>query len=128
MNSIESRYRGKQGEEYHSNKHFLNDEVKEMIAKNRVKKLLRFIKPDTVFLEYGVGGGFNIKNLAAKEKHGFDIAISVKEQIEKLGIKFYNMESDIPNEYYDVILCNHVLEHVPNPIDTLNIIKSKLKV
>ncbi|MFC6877366.1 methyltransferase domain-containing protein [Flavobacterium myungsuense] len=32
----------------------------------------------------------------------------------------------MPSDYYDVIICNHVLEQVPNPIETLSIIKSKL--
>ncbi|RZJ72053.1 MAG: methyltransferase domain-containing protein [Flavobacterium sp.] len=124
MDKIENRYTGELGEQYHANKHFLNDEVKEMMAEKRVKKFLRFVKPETRLLEYGVGGGFNIKNLVCKEKDGFDIATSIKDQVEKLGIRFIDSEDKIPNDYYDVIICNHVLEHVPNPIETLSIIKS----
>lgn len=126
MDKIENRYTGELGEQYHANKHFLNDEVKEMMAEKRVKKFLRFVKPETRLLEYGVGGGFNIKNLVCKEKDGFDIATSIKDQVEKLGIRFIDSEDKIPIDYYDVIICNHVLEHVPNPIETLSIIKSKL--
>ena len=124
---IEDRYKDELGAAYHSHKHLLNDEVKAMMAENRVKKFLKYVSPDTLLLEYGVGGGFNIKNLVCKEKHGFDIATSVQEQVQKFGIKFFNKEEEIANEYYDVIICNHVLEHVPNPIETLSIIQSKLK-
>jgi SAM-dependent methyltransferase len=127
MKKIENRYKDELGESYHLNKHLLNEEVKELMSENRVKKFMRFIKSNTVLLEYGVGGGFNINKLVCKEKHGFDIATSVKEQVEKFGIKFINKVEDIPNEYYDVIICNHVLEHVPNPPETLSIIKTKLK-
>jgi SAM-dependent methyltransferase len=127
MEALENRYKNELGEAYHANKHFLNDEVKAMMAETRVKKFLKYINPDTLLLEYGIGGGFNIKNIICKEKHGFDIATSIREQIESMGIKFFCKEEDVPNKHYDVIICHHVLEHVPNPPETLSIIKSKLK-
>ena len=127
MKELENRYKGDLGNDYHSDKHLLSDKIKELMYESRSKKFIKHVNPNTVLLEYGVGGGFNLNKLICKEKHGFDIAVSVQEEVEKLGINFIINEKDLKEEYYDVVICNHVLEHVTNPIETLNLIKAKLK-
>lgn len=127
MNSIEDVYKKESGTNYHQKKYLLNDNISLLISKKRKEKFEPFISADDKLLEYGVGGGFNIRLIDCKEKVGFDIAESVREQIAQLNINFKSAIDDIPDSYFDVVICNHVLEHVHSPIDTLVIIKAKMK-
>ncbi|MCX6171132.1 MAG: class I SAM-dependent methyltransferase [Ignavibacteriales bacterium] len=46
--------------------------------------------------------------------------IDLENEIEKLD--------NIPNNYFDVIICSHVIEHIPNGIEVINRLTKKIKV
>tara|TARA_B110000438_G_C15820438_1_gene654152 strand:+ start:4148 stop:5017 length:870 start_codon:yes stop_codon:yes gene_type:complete len=79
-------------------------------------------------LDFGCGAGDFLK--AAKEKSTSVIGIELQENyIEHLreeNIKCYKDLNEINNNSIDVIFSFHVLEHLPNPIDILRKMKSKL--
>ena len=87
-----------------------------------------YIKADDIILDFGCGSGTTLKYINCKEKNGFEInPYAVKYNIEVNGIKTYCEIDDIPDNYYDVIISNHALEHVPTPYETLLKLKNKLK-
>ena len=87
-----------------------------------------YINSTDVVLDFGCGSGTNIKNIQCAEKAGFEInPYAVKYNVEVNGIKTYSELDDIPNNYFDVIISNHALEHVPTPYETLLILREKLK-
>ncbi len=80
---------------------------------------------DNKILEFGCGVGNNLSHI--KNRYGYDINKSLYPALKKQGIIMYNKQNDIPDNYFDDILICMVLEHLPNPIATLNFLKGKLK-
>ena len=90
----------------------------------RFEKSLDFIKsakPKKV-LDAGCGDGFfaeKIKNMLQTEVFGVDISQGAIDAAIAKGItaKRVNLESNLPfdNEYFDLIYCGEVIEHVINP-------------
>ena len=126
MNALDL-YKKNGGEAYHSKKHFEDDKTVSLISKFRAKKFQPYILPNDKVLEYGVGAGWNLRNIKCSEKLGFDVATALKPLVEKYDIKFTNNPAEIPEAYFDVVICHHVLEHVPNPLETLKELKLYMK-
>lgn len=80
---------------------------------------------DTVF-EFGCGNGRNLLALRSKEKAGFDVNEHSRAVAVRAGLKVYDCVDDIPRTHWSVVVCNHVLEHVGAPLDTLRLLKSLL--
>ncbi|MCB9246930.1 MAG: class I SAM-dependent methyltransferase [Flavobacteriales bacterium] len=105
----------------------LNKKGFALIERRRTKKIGRFVDLEYKIFEYGVGPGWNISGLDCAEKIGFDIAVSLQTQVEGLGIKFINKIGEEQSGRYDLIICSHVLEHLENPAEALESMKTLLK-
>jgi len=116
------------GEEYYDELYF--DEQKK-VGKIRasIKKELfqQHIDKETVLVEFGSGGGFLLKELEVKEAVGIEINDVARAYAEKNGIKCYKHTSELPDNYADVVISNHVLEHTENPLGELRELRKKLK-
>lgn len=86
-----------------------------------------YITEGSIVVELGSGGGYLLKNLKAKEKIGIEINDIARKNAEEIGIKSVKYVDDISDEYADVIISTHVLEHVENPLGILRQLRSKLK-
>lgn len=105
---------------------------------NRGKDLFTLIKSqsNSKILEYGCGVSTHGIACAQKgcEVHAFDISITMlnysKERYtkRKLKAKFYQKEEELPSNYFDVIICSDVIEHVPDPYALLLNFMSWLKI
>ncbi len=76
-------------------------------------------------LEFGCGIGQNL--VIIKNAYGFDIDKELYPFLKERGIKTFNSLKEIPNKFFDEILLSMVLEHLPNPIETLTFLRKKLK-
>ena len=84
-------------------------------------------------LEIGPGMGFELE-FFSKKFYNSDIFaieknIECKKRLDSLGVKICNddlFETEHFNKKFDLIIINHVLEHVTNPIKFLKNIKLKL--
>lgn len=76
-------------------------------------------------LEFGVGLGHNISTF--KKAVGYDISKFAVDFCTTKGILTTTKINKIFNNYYDIVLSVHVLEHVENPLKTLRVIHSKLR-
>ena len=74
-----------------------------------------------------VAGRYVLDKLNVKEKHGFDINPNALEQARSFNIKTYNNIDNLPDNYFDKIISNHALEHVPNFHHSLKKLREKLK-
>lgn len=134
MNKIESNfeervkdhYLEERGEAYHLKKRKLNPELIPWVAKLRAEKFQPFIKPEESVFEYGAGAGWNLMNLKCKSKAAYDLSSLNKKLFTESSIEFFEQESQIPNEKFDVTICHHVLEHVPYPGVTLSVLRNSL--
>jgi 2-polyprenyl-3-methyl-5-hydroxy-6-metoxy-1,4-benzoquinol methylase len=85
-------------------------------------------------LDVGCGGGFFLriaKQLGAKVK-GIEPSPIGAECARASGLDVFNgtleqyLEQERIQEQYDIITCNHALEHMPNPVQTLSGMKKLL--
>jgi len=81
--------------------------------------------PNSRVLEFGCGIGQNLVKI--KNKYGYDINKTIYPFLKEQGFILYNSEEEIPDDYFDEILVHNVLEHLPNPLETLKILRTKLK-
>lgn len=83
------------------------------------------VKNKKVF-EYGCGLGQNIF-LLKENAVGYDISKASEEFCKKKGINFERDIKKVKEKAFDIVLSSHSLEHVDNPLDTLKLLKTKLK-
>lgn len=100
-----------------------------------LKKSVSFIKGDwgNVILDYGCGNGDFLKVMKGFgwDVYGYDPDEKAVKVAKKNGIAntHHGDFKKLPfkNNYFDVITLNHVLEHLDDPIKTLNLLSAKLK-
>ncbi len=90
-------------------------------------KFIYYIKSDFNIIDFGCGGGFLLKNIICKEKIGVEINEFARKKAEENGIKTVEYISELPDNWADLIISNHALEHVHSPLDVLIQLKPKLK-
>jgi len=96
-------------------------------GKIQVHMFQPYIKADETVVEFGCGGGYLLDNIVAKEKIGIEINDAARAAATKNGIKSVKNVNDIPDNYADVIISTHALEHVENPMEILRELYKKLK-
>jgi len=117
----ESMYRGEQGRQYHEAVHRSSDNVLNAVASQRGRNFQPFIRSSDTVLEYGVGMGCNLRLLKCGRRIGYDLSEAGRTICEAAGIEFSSTLSLSENSV-DVVICSHVLEHVPDPMGTLETI------
>ena len=90
-------------------------------------KFKNYINKNDNIIDFGCGGGFLLKKIEAHEKLGIEINEHARRLARKNGIKVVSSIQEVENEWADVIISNHALEHVHNPLETLKELSSKLK-
>ena len=122
-------YEGDSGEAYHLAVHGQEIEspgvfrAKAELARYRY---FRDLSPDARVFEFGTGAGFNLKLIIAHEVAGFDISETARRLTRDQGIDVLEEMGTVPNHHYDVVLCRHVLEHVPTPVEILQSLATKI--
>ncbi|MGE5041736.1 MAG: class I SAM-dependent methyltransferase [Candidatus Levyibacteriota bacterium] len=98
----------------------------------RIAAIEKF-KPGGRLLDVGASTGFFLKSLLKHKKwDGEGVEYSrgaVAKRVDK-KIKIYTgdiFSKKIPNHAYDVVTMHSVFEHVPNPLETLQEVRKKLK-
>jgi len=93
----------------------------EIIFRERVRYLKKFLPPGASILDFGCGQGIFLK-IAQKfgyQAFGYDID-------PKANADFYSLK-EIPNRFFDAVVCFDVIEHVDDPQKILKNIGRKLK-
>ena len=96
------------------------------------RRLRKYIPRTGRLLEIGVGNASLLRFLRAKDfkVEGCDLARSICEHVQKTyGIEMHNCAvADVPNRCaYDVVVMNHVLEHVNDPVHFLTNARACMK-
>jgi SAM-dependent methyltransferase len=116
---IKERYQGERGREYHGEKRLIPERAFSWVSNHRLEKIAPHVKPKDVVMEYGVGFGWNIAKLDCQKRMGFDLSKHLAPTLEREGIEFVSDTLALEDHSVDVMVCHHVLEHVPTPIDVL---------
>jgi SAM-dependent methyltransferase len=122
-------YQGNQGSTYQHAVHGQQiDSPKVYRAKTRLARYRYFrdLPPETRIFEFGIGAGTNLAELDVAEKAGYDLSETARQVSRDHGISVFDDMNDVPDHHYDVVLARHVLEHVPDPVDVITLLKNKL--
>jgi SAM-dependent methyltransferase len=89
-------------------------------------KFAKYISPTSKVLDFGCGGGFLLKNLRCGHRVGVEVNPAAAESARKNGAEVFGRVEDVPDEYVDVIISNHALEHALQPLEELKSLHKKL--
>lgn len=84
------------------------------------------INPVDTVLDFGCGGGYLLNNLVCDRKLGVEINPVAREQAIQNGVECYSTLDSVPPESINVVISNHALEHVANPLEALEKMRSKI--
>lgn len=126
IQQIGAHYQRPAGQSYHESQFTITPTAEQWVMRMRASKFQRFIQPGDTVAEYGVGHGWNLARLQCGQRIGFDIGSGVEPVVSAHGIKFAPVWEDIKEASVNVVICHHVLEHVPQPLETLAAIRRVL--
>lgn len=126
MDPASGFYQGEQGRQYHEVKRRIPPEALPWVHALRAEKLRPWIREEDSVFEYGVGSGWNLANVSCRRKTGFDVRPELKERVESLRIEFYANTAHLPAGSFNLVLCHHTLEHLPDPVRALGEMKRLL--
>ena len=86
------------------------------------------VKPDLAVLDFGCGGGFLLSNYTCAKKVGVELNPHARKTAAEFGIETHASLQSVPSDYVDVIISNHAMEHVENPLEILKQMRRVLKV
>lgn len=115
---------------YHDN-HYAN--LASTQYDHSVRLLAKHVAPASIVLDYGCGTGAFLKSLSSFGLHGYGLEFNddaANEASRKSGCKVYgiaDLEVGSIEHHFDAIHLGDVLEHLPDPISTLNQILNLLK-
>ena len=111
----------------HYNRDYIDQKFAELLQDDALYQLRSQCAARTYFgdltessarvLEYGCGIGQSIASLP--QAVGFDVNFEALQECRRHGVAVTDRPEDIPRNYFDRVLCRHVLEHVENPLATL---------
>jgi SAM-dependent methyltransferase len=90
-------------------------------------KFEKHIESHHSVIDFGCGGGFLLKGLACNGKIGIEVNETARRSAAALGIEALESASNILDDWADVIISNHALEHCERPLDELRALYPKLK-
>ena len=103
---------------------FIQNKILRPIRLNAILKILNKIDRGSI-LDIGCMDDYLSKKLSSKfDYFGFDDNLLCKENNK---IKKGKVENFIKNKKYDIVLCTEVLEHLDNPVETIEKLKKLTK-
>lgn len=96
-------------------------------GKAELFKFSPYISPVDRVLDFGCGGGHLLMNLNCSEKAGIEINETAIQYATSRGLTVFSSISDVPDGFASVVISNHALEHVRQPLDTIEALLSKMQ-
>ncbi|MGB9150772.1 MAG: class I SAM-dependent methyltransferase [Burkholderiales bacterium] len=90
-------------------------------------KFSDYIDENDVVLDYGCNDATLFNAISCKKKVGIETNAESAETAKSFGVEVYTCSEDVPNDYVDIIISNHALEHTEAPLDELKVLMKKLK-
>lgn len=124
---VSGRYKGKRGEQYVSRKQSAGPHLGHRID---LDYFLPYIEHRHTVLDFGCGTGGMLSLLTGfvAEAEGLEVNPTAMRMARESGLKVYSHLADIPNDkQYDVVVSNHVLEHIRDVCTNLELVRQHLK-
>ena len=96
-------------------------------AQRRFKSNLKFVAGKKI-ADFGCGSGDFLKlvNPFCESVVGIELQQNYVDDLNAVGITCTNNLDSVDDDSLDVIVSFHVIEHLPNPLDTLELLKCKV--
>lgn len=109
-------------EMYYGEKYFeWQKAVGEFGGRANLFKFEKYIKENDNVLDFGCGGGYLLNNIkTCGKKIGVEINPIAREQAKDSGIICFKNIKEVEDNSIDVLISNHALEHVDDPILCIN--------
>ena len=120
-------YRGQSGQAYHGEKRGLPPGAFSWVVRARAELFQPQVMPGDAVLELGCGAGWNLAGLSCRRRVGFDVAAHLRPEVEAAGIEFVDSLHPLPDGSFEVVVCHHALEHVPEPLSLLEAARRLLR-
>lgn len=120
-------YVGEASAAYHLEKRAVPAAALPWIVRTRAELFQHRVRPTDAVLEWGCGFGWNLAGLTCARRVGHDVAEALQSAVEGSGMEFLRHPETVPSGQFDVVLCHHALEHVPDPYRVLGEIRRLLR-
>lgn len=90
-------------------------------------KFTDFISDNDVVLDFGCNDATLFNAIKCKKKVGIETNKKSAETAKSFGVEVYGRSEDVPDDYVDIIISNHALEHTEAPLEELKVLYKKLK-
>lgn len=100
---------------YFSKAHRENSPMMQRYYKRARNQLIRLKDHGGHFnrvLDFGSGPGYLLHSTHAKEPHAFEPDLASGKYLDHIGARQYETLSEIPQDYFDVIVASHSIEHL----------------
>lgn len=95
-------------------------------------KFKKNISDNDTVIDFGCGGGYLLENLKCSNKIGIEPNPSAAKSVKNFKIQHFFSPSEALNElgeeFADLIISNHALEHTLNPLQEIKNLRPLLKV
>jgi SAM-dependent methyltransferase len=112
--------------DYHRKHSYLASSLNEQVARMRLAMLRRLKPAARTFLDVGCATGYAMQLAQSRgwQVYGTDISgFATEYACGKRGLRNVHtgtlISAQLPEAYFDVIYCSHVLEHLSDPLDNL---------
>ena len=100
----------------------------EFSARVNSPRFQRFIQATDRVVDFGCGGAYLLAALTAGEKLGVEINPAAVRMANQNGVRCVKSVEEITEGWADVIISNSALEHVPNPLQILQALRTRVRV
>lgn len=90
-------------------------------------KFQPYIQRTDKVVDFGCGGGYVLANLECLDRVGIEINPIARANCERLGVPVVADCEDVSDGWADVVISNHALEHVSNPLEVLVNLRRKMR-
>ena len=96
------------------------------------KAVISELELNANILDFGCGPGHLISNLRDESSEdklffAYDSSLTARKYLNKNQIHVSDQPSQIKDNFYDLIILNHVIEHLDNPVEIVSILTSPMK-
>jgi SAM-dependent methyltransferase len=120
---VSERYQGSEGEAYFAWQRGSGP----VSAVVDVPVFQPYVGPADAVLDFGCGSGALVAALSSGPKFGVEVNAAARLEASGAGIEVVPSTDELAAESIDVVISNHALEHVPDPLAELRLLRGVLK-
>jgi SAM-dependent methyltransferase len=89
-------------------------------------KFTPYIRPDSRVVDFGCGGGYLLEQIRCGQKRGIEVGAAAREEARRRNIDAVASTAEIADDWADVVISNHALEHCLHPLQELQALRRKV--